>query len=131
MIAQPRRTETTTRGELFDVQVRRFGKFTRFNTQGLRVEDAVALGTRIADTTAAASFRITPAGTSQVVTGTARQQIEGFVQKDRYRQSKRDSNVFVEKNKYRINSPGEKTEISPKGPFTTTKKKRMEASLWA
>lgn len=97
---------------LFDVEVRRRGEFQRVSTQGLRLEDAAKLGERIADNSAAASFTVVEHGTGQPVTGYNRSQLDRIVTKQ-FRPSKNNINIFVERNKFRINTPGEKSEIRP------------------
>jgi hypothetical protein len=39
----------------------------------------------------------------------------GMFKSEKFRRSKRDKGVYVEKNKYRIDTPGEKQEITKMG----------------
>ena len=78
------------------------------------MEEAVNLAQNIIDTSAKASFIITEHGTGKPISGTERSKAERLLVFGRYRPSKQDQNIFVEKSKYRINTPGEKLEIRPK-----------------
>ena len=88
------------------------------NAQGLKIEQAVTLGQNIADTTAAASFRVVKSGLGETA---PLGEVSKFLS-SRYRPSKRQPDIFVEKNKYRINTLGETQEIKPKTVFKSKKK---------
>jgi len=114
-------TPDNRQGKLFDVEVRRQGQFRTFTTQGLRLDQAVQLGESVADTTAARSFKIVDRGTGQPISGDTRAQAERLLTPGRYREAKADKNIFVERSRFAINTPGEKGEIKPKrGVFGDT-----------
>lgn len=112
----------------FGVEVRRKGVFQQEAvTKGK--EEAFYRGRDIVDSFSPASFRVI-----DLETGASVQSGLGFG-RGKFTTSKKDSNVYVEKNKFRINTPGEKTEITYKGIFASrgTKKKglnRKEFNLW-
>lgn len=119
---KPRREESKP-GVKFDVEVRRGGVFKRFSLQGLRLEQAATLAQQAVETTAARSFRIFEAGTEKPIAGEALGKFEKLLRPGRFRRSKKDKDVFVEKSKFAINTAGEKIEISPKrGVFGFTGK---------
>lgn len=106
---------------LFPVFVRRRGVFTQVSSAPT-YKEAVLKGASIVETTAAASFKV----------GNDNRVREGLgILGDRFRTSKVNNNIFVQKEKYRISSPGEVAEISRKGQLTSRKKKRLfEGKKW-
>lgn len=95
--------------QLYDVRVRRSGVFKPVTTQGLRLNEAVRYAQEAVDTSAAASFMIVEHGTRTPARGVGR-----FLPTMQWRPSKRNPDVYVERNAYRINTGGEKLEIRPK-----------------
>jgi hypothetical protein len=93
---------------VFDVEVRRRGKFRTF-AAGLEFKEAVSTGRGIVEGTAAASFRITSKGR-----GALERELFNVLPRDIYRESKRERGVFVQKKKKRISSSGELAEIKIK-----------------
>lgn len=119
-----KKTPQRSTQSLFDVEVRREGQFRTFNTQGLRLEEAVKFAESVADSTAARSFKIIERDTKQPISGPTRAQAQRLLTTGRYRESKRDKNVFVERSEFAINTGGEKIEIKPKrGVFGSTPSK--------
>lgn len=92
---------------LFNVEVRRRGKFGRLNTQPLSLGAATRAGELNVRETAAASFRVVPVGGVKPVAlvGLGR----GFGE------SKRSPGVYVQAARFRISTGGEKREITVKG----------------
>lgn len=113
--------------ESFRVFVRRRGIFREegvFESQ----EEAFRKGRDAVDFGSPASFKVEREGG-----GNVNIPLSNSFLKNRFRKSKKDSNVFVEKNKYRINTAGEKTEITYKGVFSSKNKKkskREKFNLW-
>lgn len=95
-----------TRQQQYDVLVRREGRFRTFNNRGVDLKTAVKIGTTAVDTTAAASFMVVERGTKTPAQGVG-QYLSGM----QWRVSKRNPNVFVERNEFRINTGGEKSDI--------------------
>lgn len=98
----------------FGVSVKRGGKFQQVGT-GLSFKEAALKGALVTGSTAAASFKITG-------TGQESKDVLGIVGA-RFGKSKRSKGVFVEKNKFRIDTPGEIGEISRKGQAVKRTKK--------
>lgn len=94
----------------FDIWIRKKGKFQKLNTKGsLSREEALFEGARAVDTTPAASFKITPSRDPVMSRGKGLVNLavlDKFYQKDE---------VFIEKQKYRINTMGEVEGISRLG----------------
>jgi len=88
--------------------------FVPFTTQGLKLADAANLAVRLTDTSAARSFKITKVGSDEPVVGNTKAQLSRLLPFGQYRPSKRDADVFVERSRFAINTPGEKFEIRPK-----------------
>ena len=103
----------------FDVLVRRGGKFRRVNNAGLTFGDALRLGRSSVGSTSSASFKLVnrSGGVVDVSKGLARLGPS-------FRLSKRDSSVFVERSGFRINTPGELSEIT----FKEKKRRKKNAS---
>lgn len=93
----------------YNIFVRRKGFFSPVGEKP-SLSEAFKFGENIVEKTAAASFKIEAPG-KQLVTAPT------FLNRSKFRPSKRESGVFVELNKFRINTPGEKREITFKGIF--------------
>lgn len=90
-----------------DVFVRRRGKFQRIaGGRNLSLARAFEIGAKEARNSAAASIKVVQGG--EVVTETPRK-LRGF------KRSKKEEGVFIEENRFRIDSPGELQEITYKG----------------
>jgi hypothetical protein len=129
----PRKEKERLKNEaLYDVESRSRagGEFYTFSTQGLRLEEAVSFAQGLVDTTAKASFKITERGTGRPIQGNTRSRAESLLTPGRFTKSKANEDVFVEKSQFRINTPGEKSEIKPKGLFSNSGKSRGRL-IWA
>lgn len=113
----------------YDVFVRKKGKFTRANTFPLTKLGALGKGIQISEESALASFKIVE------TSGKPKEINMGFNVQDRllrYRKPIRrgselkSSPIYIEKNKYRINTPGEYEQISRKGQLTSKRKSRFK-----
>jgi hypothetical protein len=96
----------------FDVFVRRFGKFSKVSRDPLVRGEALNFGMFKVANTAGATFRIKRSSTT-ASEGVFRQ--KGLVTEFRRAKGRGYGDQFVEKNKFRINTPGEVSEISMKG----------------
>lgn len=125
----PVKFERNTGGpNLFDVQVRRQGKFTQINNQGLRLEDAFKLGTNRVQNTLAASFQIIDERTNEPVSATQAGQFLG----PQFGSSKKNPDVFVQGRNFRLGTPGEKVEIrAAQNNLLLSTKKKGGRSPWA
>jgi hypothetical protein len=95
---------------LFDVLVRKEGKFVKIGSGYSDLATAFNRGKQEVKNTARASFKVVSRfGEPQKLSVGADRSLS---------LSKRDSNVVVQKREFRISSEGEKTEISRKGVFT-------------
>jgi hypothetical protein len=103
-------------GEGYDVLVRKKGIFEKINTEPLSKGGAFGLGASIVGGSALASFKIKPAGAPAKKKGSlfAPVDMNNFYNK---------SGVFIEKNTFRINTPGELKEITFKGISSQKRKK--------
>jgi len=99
------------REELYDVYAKRFDKYYRASNQGLRLTEAAARGQEITDTTLAASFLVSPKDTGLPVSGSQKKRLFELVNKERFTTSKKDTNVLVEKPRYRLSTPTETLEL--------------------
>lgn len=110
-IFNPKKTKDS-----FKIFVKSKGKFQEIG-QAKSLSEAYSRGAFAVDTSASASFKIE----GGELFG------ESFLPQTRYRRSKRDKNVFVERRQFRIDTPGELGEITAKGiaksRFKTKKKK--------
>jgi hypothetical protein len=91
---------------LFNVEVRRRGKFERVNARSLTLQEAFKMGESNVRSTAAASFKVTPVG--------GRTPTRSSVPMS-FGESKKSPGVYVQKNRFRISSVGEKRQITLKG----------------
>jgi len=121
---------------LFDVQVRRKGKFESIGkVKGIK--QATLKGKKALKTTAAASFKLEridqPMQRKSVV-----DDVLDILGKKEFRTAKQDSNIFVQKRSFRIGTAGEKREITYKGLGMLGNKKsknpwvggKAKKSLW-
>lgn len=111
------------RGEGFSVFVKSKGEFKKLGTYK-SIEEASQKGQFRVSQTSSASFKIT---SSQGSIGSNQVKIS-----EKFTTSKRNPNVFVQKNKYRISSSGEKQEITRKGIFMSRVKadKKRKAKVF-
>lgn len=98
----------------FTIEVRREGKFEKAGVVG-DLSKAVNIAKREAEDSAAASVRIIDSQGNVV---------EDLSFGDAFYKSKSERGVFIEKNKNRINTAGEKREITDKGIFANLNKPR-------
>lgn len=102
--------------DTFDLFVRKRGRFVPFGSfEGY--ESAFKEGADIVDTSASASFKIFDD------TGAERNNIPNQFKKQ-FRRSRKDKNILVEKEIFRINTPGEKAEIPGKSVLLGSKRKK-------
>lgn len=101
----PKDKEDSQNG-LFAVQVRRRGRFETVGSFSDKLE-AFDTGKRFAQNSAVASFRLLDLARGEVVSSD--------VYSSDFAPSKREKGVYVQKNKFRISSVGEKSEITYKG----------------
>lgn len=123
----PREIPNSKDKALYAVEVRRKGQFQTVSPAGgLSLESAFKKGKSVVSNTAAASFRIIPATIQASDKGVSNPFLGG-----EFRKSKREKNVIVQKNKFRIRTPGEKQEITVKGIASSkSKSKRKVRSRW-
>jgi hypothetical protein len=100
----------------FNVFVRQKGVFKQINFEPLSKGGALGLGAGVVGGSALASFKIAPSGTSAKKKG-------GSIFGADLSQFYTRGNVFIEKNAFRINTPGELREITYKG-IASNKNKR-------
>lgn len=120
----------------FEVFIRKGGVFKKISKEPLIREEAINFGAFRVEHTAAASFKIKPTG--KPATGSFRGLINVF---DRfYKSTREEGEIFIEKPRYRISTPGELREITLKGILTkkhknifgsTKKKKNIFKNVFA
>lgn len=91
----------------FDVFTRAGGQLVKINTEPLNKQDALKFGALFVGSTARASFNIKESDSKATGEFTGANLLNQF--------AKNKAGFFVEKNKFRIDSPGEKREITQKG----------------
>ena len=101
----------------YDVLIREKGKFFKANKQTLPKNRAHRFATDVVNNSSAASYKIVKSGT------TAAKDVKKAKLLNLFRKSKRSKNVRVEKRKYRINTPGEKKQITAKGLLAKRRRK--------
>lgn len=114
------KTKTFSAQPRFDVLLRRQGTFKKINYGSLTRKEALAFGGFTARTTAGASFKIIPSDSN--IQGS----FKGKGNLSQFYKSSREKGVFIEKPKFRIDTPGEKTEITLKGIFTSKSKRKKK-----
>lgn len=104
----------------FNVKVRKKGIFQTVGREE-NIQQAINLGENIVKNTAAASFKLEENGKT----------ITGFNPGRNFKQSKRETGVFIQERSNRINTAGEKREITRKGIFTNRiKNKQRRVNKW-
>lgn len=105
-----RDSEKKKRKQEFEVQVREKGIFkTIARTES--PERAFRLGKFRLEQTASASLRVKPVGSGEKVTGIGK----GILPRSKFRLSTKEPDVFIQRRRFRISTPGEKREITYKG----------------
>ena len=94
-------------------------KFKKVNVHSLTKRDALSLGATIADESAAISFKIKPTDKKPKKSLLPTKSFESIGHKFR-----KKGDVYIEKTKYRIDTPGEIKEISARG-WLSNKRKAM------
>ncbi|RKZ04135.1 hypothetical protein DRQ25_17300, partial [Candidatus Fermentibacteria bacterium] len=89
----------------FSVQVRSKGKFKTV-AEGLGLKEATSRGAGIVGTTTSASFRLVSDSKQNPLFSDVSSELRG-----RFRPSKRDPNIIVERRQFRISTSGEKTGL--------------------
>lgn len=110
--AQPKQREK------FRVEVRRKGVFKTIAITETP-ERAFKIGKVNVEQTAAASLRVSPVGTHEKVTGVGK----GILPLSKFRLSAKEPDVFIQRKKFRIGTPGEKREITQRGILALKGKK--------
>lgn len=106
----------------YDVYIKEKGKFTKFNKVPLSKSNALRQGDYFTDNSTAASFKIKRRAKETKVE-TPVNPVTPFFNSNNYRKSKKNKNVYVEKNANRINSEGERRGITAKGLATLRAKR--------
>lgn len=96
-----------------NIKVRRRGIFQNVGTEE-SLPKAISKAELIVENTAAASFKLEKQGKT----------ITGFRPGKEFKPSKREPGVMIQKRKFRIGSPGEKSEITQKGIWSKKKSRR-------
>jgi len=102
---------------LFDVEVRRRGRFEKANFESLSRRQALDFGSAIIDMTSTATFRVVPKSSRSASKEFADFSIEdtkGSFKRTRGKIKKKQG-LFIEKKQYRIDTEGEFSEITLKG----------------
>jgi len=102
----------------YDVYVRKKRKDVKVNKQALTRESALSKGARLVDSTPAVTFKIRPNKKAKTVVNTKDKYFRDKEYKFRnysLKTGKRYEDTWFEKNKYRIDSPGERKGITKKG----------------
>lgn len=105
--------------EGFDVFVRTRGKFRKVNRDALDKITALSIGARVASGSAAATFKIQKS--NKAARNVRDLFYERMASRFRTKVSKKGDVLFIEKNRFRINTPGELQEITFKGINAQTK----------
>lgn len=105
--------EEKKRKGLYNVLVRRHGVFGIVNSQSLGASDALELGKRVVENSAAASFRL------EALPGADTNEVSSLVPRilggGRFTTQKNHPDVYVQRNQFRISSPGELAQITIPG----------------
>ena len=116
----------------FDTFVKIRGRFVKVNPKPLYKGTALALGRTIVDRASPATFKIVKGKSPPTGKMLRAPQLRKFRKPIRKGVSQSGSPLFIEKNKYRIDTPGEKKQITKKGletlkrGFFKRKKKRKK-----
>jgi hypothetical protein len=100
----------------FDVFVRKKGVFQKANFGALGKSQAINFGARIVAGSSAASFKVLASASPAEPRGNIFTDLSRFYKK---------GETFIEKNQFRINTPGELSEITFKGLTSARSKKRI------
>ena len=104
--------------EGFDVEVRQRGVFVKANAKKLALSEALDLGSAIVSNRASATFRYvknSSAKLSKDLSSFSTQNTQGSFKRLKSTFKKKGKGVFIEKERFRINTAGEKREITLKG----------------
>jgi len=102
--------ERKERKEQFKVEVRKKGVFKTIAITDTP-QEAFRIGKFNVEQTASASLRVKPVGSSSKVSGVGK----GILPFSKFRESTKEPDVFIQRRKFRIGTPGEKKEITYKG----------------
>jgi hypothetical protein len=100
----------------FDVFVRRRGLFERVTAAPLSREQAKQFGAFVTGTTAAATFKLRPVAGAPTGVFAGRGRLEQF---DLRTDRRTGFQLFIEKPRFRISTPGEVREISRRGQMVS------------
>jgi hypothetical protein len=109
--------DTKKKKKGFILEVKKAGKFTQLGDE-MDLAGVTSKGVSFIQDTSAASFRIKTSDGQAVRPN----EYASFLPSDLFRASKSDRNVVVEKNKYRINTGGERSEITNVGIMASKRK---------
>jgi hypothetical protein len=114
-------TKEERKQELVTIKVRRKGIFETVGTETNTMK-AQAKAQMIVENTAAASFKLEKQGRA----------LSDLQIGSEFSPSKKEKGVYIQKNKFRINTPGEKSEITAKGIFANKQnnKKTRRKTQW-
>ena len=111
-------SEKKERKEQFKVEVRKKGVFKTIAVTETP-QEAFRIGKFNVEQTASASLRVKPVNSGSKVTGVGK----GILPFSKFRESKKEPDVFIQRRKFRIRTPGEKKEITYKGLMVQKNKK--------
>lgn len=111
-------TKAQQKKEQFKVQVRKKGIFKTIAVTETP-EEAFRIGKFNVEQTASASLRVKPVGSGEKVTGIGK----GILPQTKFRLSQKEPDVFIQRRRFRIGTPGEKKEITQKGLLALKGKK--------
>lgn len=116
--------------QAYDALVKQGKSFVKVNNKPLTRKGALQTAAQFVDQTTAASFKIRKTKGKPQQSGL----LGGFVLGGKFRPSKsakrRAQNIFVEKNQFRIDTPGEIQGITVKGLQALENKRRMERNFY-
>jgi len=110
--------------QAFNTLVKEKGSFNKVNKKPLPFNKARNLGANVVENTPSASFKVVKTKKKTLI-----KDDKSYPLKMRFRPSKTDQNILVEKRTYRINTPGEIQGISVKGYLSKLKRTRWKSYI--
>jgi flagellar biosynthesis GTPase FlhF len=111
-------TDKVEKQQGYDVYIREKGQFVRANKAPLPKNRAFNLGSEVTDNTPAATFQLRK-------TKKKTDKTDAFSKKGLFKFNKKRNNKYIEKDKYRIDSPGEIRGITVKGYLAARRKREI------
>lgn len=99
----------------FNVYVKKLGKWVKATGQPLLKGEAMKYGGYLVETTPRASFKLEPAFEAPAITNLPYRYRENIFRPPKRKRVTTGEEIFIEKSKYRINTPGEYQGITLKG----------------